>query len=140
MRRVYPRSATTLAAVSGRTKASINRPSASRERRLALVTVFEAVTATIGYGMGSAQITPMKAAEIMESPRKGHPPVSTSPNPLSTLPSMLRIGCPDRHALLLTSAQNAPSVTRALPRERVRCVPGMLNSSEVKVLYPTGWR
>ena len=24
-----------------------------------------------------------------------------------------------------------------LPRERVRCVPGMLNSSEVKVLYPT---
>src|SRR6516164_10181292 len=32
------------------------------------------------------------------------------------------------------SAQNAPTVTRALPRERVRCVPGMLNSSEVKVL------
>ena len=26
---------------------------------------------------------------------------------------------------------------RTLPRERVRCVPGMLNSSEVKVLYPT---
>jgi hypothetical protein len=26
---------------------------------------------------------------------------------------------------------------RLLPRERVRCVPGMLNSSEVKFLYPT---
>src|ERR1700730_228438 len=31
-----------------------------------------------------------------------------------------------------------PTATRPpLPRERVRCVPGMLNSSEVKVLYPT---
>ena len=27
--------------------------------------------------------------------------------------------------------------TLSFPRERVRCVPGMLNSSEVKVLYPT---
>ena len=26
-------------------------------------------------------------------------------------------------------------MTLALPRERVRCVPGMLNSWEVKVLY-----
>jgi hypothetical protein len=34
--------------------------------------------------------------------------------------------------------ENAPTATRApLPRERVRCVPGMLNSSEVKFLYPT---
>jgi retron-type reverse transcriptase len=32
--------------------------------------------------------------------------------------------------------RNTPTTTRApLPRERVRCVPGMLNSSEVKVLY-----
>src|SRR6516164_1228668 len=30
-----------------------------------------------------------------------------------------------------------PTGTRApLPRERVRCVPGMFNGSEVKVLYP----
>jgi hypothetical protein len=37
---------------------------------------------------------------------------------------MLGIGCPDRHALL--------TVTRLIsPRERVRCVPGMLISSEV---------
>jgi hypothetical protein len=28
-------------------------------------------------------------------------------------------------------------ILASLPRERVRCVPGMLNSSEVKVLYPT---
>ena len=50
---------------------------------------------------------------------------------------MLGIGCPGRHPPTAYSAQNAPTVTRALPRERVRCVPGMLNSSEVKVLYPT---
>ena len=52
---------------------------------------------------------------------------------------MLGIGCPDRHALpLITLVEIAPTATRApLPRERVRCVPGMLNSSEVKVLYPT---
>ena len=52
---------------------------------------------------------------------------------------MLGIKCPDRHALLLvTPTKNAPAATRTpLPRERVRCVPGMLNSSEVKVLYPT---
>jgi hypothetical protein len=54
---------------------------------------------------------------------------------------MLAIRRPDRHALplIITAylAQNARTVTRAFPRERVRCVPGMLNSSEVKVLYPT---
>src|SRR6516225_12488741 len=34
--------------------------------------------------------------------------------------------------------RNAATTTRApLPRERVRCAPGMLNSSKVKVLYPT---
>jgi len=53
---------------------------------------------------------------------------------------------------LRCSGSDAPTVTRyraslrrkcadpdarSLPRERVRCVPGMLNSSEVKVLYPT---
>jgi hypothetical protein len=33
---------------------------------------------------------------------------------------------------------DAPTATGApLPRERVRCVPGMLNSSEVKGLYST---
>jgi len=35
---------------------------------------------------------------------------------------------------------NAPTATRVIPRKRVRCVPGMLNSSELKVLYPTRWR
>ena len=42
---------------------------------------------------------------------------------------MLGIGRPDRHALpRITSSKNAPTTTRALlPRERVRCVPGMLN-------------
>src|SRR6516164_1037235 len=36
-------------------------------------------------------------------------------------PSMLGIGCPGRHALLLTPPQKAPTVTRApIPRERVR--------------------
>ena len=52
---------------------------------------------------------------------------------------MLGIGCPDRHALPRHHLdQNVPDRQRApLPRERVRCVPGMLNSSEVKVLYPT---
>jgi hypothetical protein len=54
-------------------------------------------------------------------------------------PSMLGIGCPDRHALpRINLVENAPTTTRApLPRERVGCVPGMLNNSEVKVLYPT---
>src|ERR1700676_1840003 len=54
-------------------------------------------------------------------------------------PSMLGIRRPDRHALPpITLVQIAPTATRApLSRERVRCVPGMLNSSEVKVLYPT---
>jgi hypothetical protein len=34
--------------------------------------------------------------------------------------------------------RNAPDrAASALPRERVRCVPGMLNSSEVKVFHPT---
>jgi hypothetical protein len=51
---------------------------------------------------------------------------------------MLGIGCPDRHALpRITPTKRADRDTRSLPRERVRCVPGMLNSSEVKVLYPT---
>ena len=55
-------------------------------------------------------------------------------------PSMLGIGCPDRHPLPLTPLHRCLTCTGrdpALPRERVRCVPGMLNSSEVKVLYPT---
>jgi len=54
-------------------------------------------------------------------------------------PSMLGIGRPDRHALpRIIPDDDAPTATGApLPRERVRCVPGMLNSSEVKVLYPT---
>ena len=55
-------------------------------------------------------------------------------------PSMLGIGCPGRHALPLTHpptiAENAPTVTRVIPRKRVRCGPGMLNSSEVKVPLP----
>ena len=34
-------------------------------------------------------------------------------------------------------AENALTAPPPLPRERVRCVPGMLNSSEVKVLCPT---
>jgi hypothetical protein len=52
---------------------------------------------------------------------------------------MLGIGRPGRHALpRINLVENAPTTTHApLPRERVRCVPGMLNSSEVKVLYPT---
>ena len=33
--------------------------------------------------------------------------------------------------------QKCTRLDAALPRERVRCVPGMLNSSEVKVLCPT---
>jgi hypothetical protein len=37
----------------------------------------------------------------------------------------------------LTAAENTPTATPVIPRERVRCVPGMLNSSEVKFLYPT---
>ena len=53
-------------------------------------------------------------------------------------PSMLGIGCPDRHALPhITSSKMRRAATRAPSRERVRCVPGMLNSSEVKFLYPT---
>jgi hypothetical protein len=36
-----------------------------------------------------------------------------------------------------TIAENVPAATPILPRERFRCVPGMFNSSEVKVLYPT---
>ena len=39
-----------------------------------------------------------------------------------------------------TIAENAPTATRVIPRKRVRCVPRMLNSSELKVLYPTRWR
>jgi hypothetical protein len=35
------------------------------------------------------------------------------------------------------AAENALTPPPPLPRERVRCVPGMLNSSEVKFLYPT---
>ena len=52
---------------------------------------------------------------------------------------MLGIGCPYRHALPhITPDENTLTVNCApLPRERVRCVPGMLKSSEVKVLYPT---
>ena len=52
---------------------------------------------------------------------------------------MLGTGCPDRHAATAHHlVEVVPIATRApLPRERVRCVPGMLNSSEVKVLYPT---
>ena len=53
---------------------------------------------------------------------------------------MLGIGCPNRHAFLFTRSPPPPKTHRldaAFPRERVRCVPGMLNSSEVKVLYPT---
>jgi hypothetical protein len=51
---------------------------------------------------------------------------------------MLGIGCPDRHVLPhATSLKFALTVTRSLPRERFSRVPGMLNSSEVKVLYPT---
>jgi len=51
---------------------------------------------------------------------------------------MLGIGCPDRHVLphIILLKTRKPCRT-PLPRERVRCVPGMLNSSEVKVLYPT---
>jgi hypothetical protein len=51
---------------------------------------------------------------------------------------MLGIGHPDRHAVLrITPSKRADRDPFSLPRERVRCVPGMLNSSEVKVLYPT---
>ena len=51
---------------------------------------------------------------------------------------MLGIGHRDRHALpRITPIKCADLELRPLPRERVRCVPGMLNSSEVKVLYPT---
>jgi hypothetical protein len=50
-------------------------------------------------------------------------------------PSMLGIGCPDRHVLRFMGSKEQRR--SSLPRERVRCVPGMLNSSEVKVLYPT---
>ena len=51
---------------------------------------------------------------------------------------MLGIGCPDRHALSrITPIKCTDRELRSLPRERVRCVPGMLNSLEVKVLYPT---
>ncbi len=51
---------------------------------------------------------------------------------------MLGIGRPDRHALpRITPLKRADRESCSLPRERVRCVPGMLNSSEVKVLYPT---
>src|SRR5215471_13826552 len=52
-------------------------------------------------------------------------------------PSMLATGCPDRHALPLTPPKTHRPYHALLPRERVRCVSGMLNSSEVKVLYPT---
>ena len=51
---------------------------------------------------------------------------------------MLGIGRPDRHALpRITPSKGADRDSCSLPRERVRCVPGMLNSSEVKFLYPT---
>jgi hypothetical protein len=51
---------------------------------------------------------------------------------------MLGSGRPDRHALLCVTPPKTRRLLRSpLPRERVRCVPGMLNSSEVKVLYPT---
>ena len=41
------------------------------------------------------------------------------------------------HALI-DAAAYAPTVdARALPRERVRCVPSMFNSLGVKVPYPT---
>ena len=54
---------------------------------------------------------------------------------------MLGIGCPNRHALpfyrLAITRKNLLTATRVIPRERGRCVPGMLNSSEVKFLYPT---
>ena len=56
---------------------------------------------------------------------------------------MLGIGCPRSSrptAHPPTIAENAPTATRVIPRKRVRCVPGMLNSSELKVLYPTRWR
>src|SRR5215469_10594697 len=43
---------------------------------------------------------------------------------------------PRQSRLTAYSAENARTLTRPLPRERVRCVPSMLNSSEVKVLYP----
>ena len=45
------------------------------------------------------------------------------------LPSRATAHHPDENTLTMNCAP--------LPRERVRCVPGMLNSSEVKVLYPT---
>ena len=38
---------------------------------------------------------------------------------------------------LAITRKNLLTATRVIPRERVRCVPGMLNSSEVKFLYPT---
>jgi hypothetical protein len=55
---------------------------------------------------------------------------------------LLDLQCSEADALIVTpyrspSANIAPTLKRAIPRERVRCVPGMLNSSEVKVLYPT---
>jgi hypothetical protein len=56
-------------------------------------------------------------------------------------PSMLGIECPDRHALLFTRSSSLPRMRRPrrslLPRERFGRVPGMLNSSAVKVLCPT---
>ena len=51
---------------------------------------------------------------------------------------MLGIRRLDRHLLpRITRRQCADRDACSLPRERVRCVPGMLNSSEVKFLYPT---
>jgi len=51
---------------------------------------------------------------------------------------MLGVGFPDRHALpRITPMKCTDRELRSPPRERVRCVPGMFNGSEVKVLYPT---
>jgi len=67
---------------------------------------------------------------------------------------MLRHELPDQHVLdhriIASYGLIAPLVTMScrlllrrvaspgvLPRERFRCVPGMLNSSEVKVFHPT---
>jgi len=51
---------------------------------------------------------------------------------------MLGIGCPDRHALPDDSFTSDPQAMPPPPTAKpFRCVPGMLNSSEVKFLYPT---
>jgi hypothetical protein len=50
---------------------------------------------------------------------------------------MLGIGCPNRHALPLTIPRKRTDRDAHLSRESGFVVPGMLNSSEVKILYPT---